>query len=88
MDHSACFFFFCDRVKVIFSDGKTKEADLVIGADGINSTVAKILLGKQNFKKKKACLSIEHGHINQDPVAAKKQSKVYRRLHVSRSEEC
>jgi len=34
------------RVKVVLANGQVKEADLVIGADGINSKTAQILNGK------------------------------------------
>jgi 2-polyprenyl-6-methoxyphenol hydroxylase-like FAD-dependent oxidoreductase len=35
------------RVKVKFESGESVEADLVIGADGINSRVASYILGTQ-----------------------------------------
>lgn len=34
------------RVRVTFASGETREADLVIGADGINSITAKHVLGE------------------------------------------
>jgi len=36
-----------DAVKVSFADGSQIEADVVIGADGVNSRVREVLLGKQ-----------------------------------------
>lgn len=39
-----------NKVKVVFENGQTDEADFVIGADGIKSVVRQVLFGKTTFR--------------------------------------